>query len=282
MLPEEIEAYRDRMWRRDPEYRVEDVHSAERFIEDVGFCEALTDSRRPGPSLYVAVCGRRDAHMPRNVQKDPESRLAWTIKDEVMRRGRYFYGKVLRGRATFVAPRLLPFFNALWGVPRKHEKKYLSSDSQFILKVMRREWEMGTRDLREASGIKERARFDKALTELQKTLKVIPSDVLYEPAFTYIWSISEARFADQLGEVVDREVAVKEIARAYLSAAGMTLRGELARVTGLRAPEAGLGNWGLVDEGFAQRLAPGVYKLTKLQPASSDSTSAMAPIAVGG
>jgi hypothetical protein len=28
----------------------------------------LTDSRRPGPSLYVAVCGRRDAHMPRNVQ----------------------------------------------------------------------------------------------------------------------------------------------------------------------------------------------------------------------
>ena len=71
MLPEEIEVFRDRMWRRDPENRVEDAHSAERFIEDVGFCEALTDSRRPGPSLYVAVCGRRDAHMPRNVQKDP-------------------------------------------------------------------------------------------------------------------------------------------------------------------------------------------------------------------
>ena len=50
MLPEEIEVYRDRMWRRDPECRVEDVLAAERFIEDVGFCEALTDSRRPGPS----------------------------------------------------------------------------------------------------------------------------------------------------------------------------------------------------------------------------------------
>src|SRR5688500_5131830 len=149
-IPEEIEVHRDRLWRRDPEFRVEDVYMAERFIDDVGFCEALTDSRRPGPSLYVAVCGRRDAHMPRNVQKDPESRLAWTIKDDVMRRGRYFYGKVLRGRATFVAPRLLPFFNAVWGVPRKLEKEYLSSDSQLILKVMRHEWEMGTRDLREA------------------------------------------------------------------------------------------------------------------------------------
>src|SRR5678816_1227039 len=163
MLPEEIEAYRDRLWRRDPECRVEDVHGAERFIEDVGFCETLTDSRRPGPSLYVAVCGRRDAHMPRNVQKDPESRLAWSIKDDVMRRGKCFYGKLLRGRSTFIAPRLLPFFNALWGMPRKLEKKMLSDDAQTILKIMRREWEMASRDLREESGILPRPRYKKAM-----------------------------------------------------------------------------------------------------------------------
>ena len=252
------------MWRRDPEYRVEDVYEAERFIHDVGFCEALTDARRPGPSLYVAVCGRRDAHMPRNVQKDPESRLAWTIKDEVMRRGRCFYGKLVRGRSTFITPRLIPFFNALWGIPQRMEKKSLSPDAQQILKIMRREWEMATRDLREASGISERARFDKAMAQLQKALKVIPSDVLYEPTFTYIWSIPEARFPDQLKEKVSREVALKEIARAYLAGAGMTVRGELARVTGLSSPEAGLGNWALVDEGFAERLGPGIYRLTSL------------------
>ena len=267
MLPEAIEVHRDRMWRRDPETRVEDVYAAERFIEDVGFCEALTDSRRPGPSLYVAVCGRRDAHMPRNVQKDPESSLAWTIKDEVMRRGKCFYGKVLRGRSTFIAPRLVPFFNALWGIPQRMEKKTLSADAQIILRVMRREWEMATRDLREESGIAERARFDKAMTQLQKSLKIIPTDVLYEPAFTYIWSITEARFPEELKQNVKREDAVKEIARAYLLGAGMTLRRELARVTGLSAPEAGLGNWGLVDEGFAERLAPGVYRLTDFENA---------------
>jgi len=265
MLPEEVEIHRDRMWRRDPENRVEDVFSAERFIEAVGFCEALTDSRRPGPSLYVAVCGRRDAHMPRNVQKDPESRMAWSIKDDVMRRGKCFYGKVLRGRSTFIAPRLVPFFNALFGVPRRLEKTVLSSDAQVILKVMRREWEMGTRDLREVSGIVERARFDKAMTQLQKTLKIIPTEVLYEPTFTYIWSIPEARFADQLKAQVNREVALKEIARAYLVGAGMTVRGELARVTGIPSPQAGLGNWALVDEGFAERLGPGIYRLADLE-----------------
>ncbi len=261
ILPEEIEAFRDRTWRRDPENRVEDVYAAERFVEEVGFCSALTDSRRVGPSLYIAVCGRRDAHSPRNVQKDPESRLAWTLKDEVMRRGRYFYGKVLRGQATFISPRLIPAFNSLLGCPRSKESKVLSKDAQLILKVLRNEWEMATRDLRQESGIAEKARFDKALAQLQRSLKVIPSEVLYEPTFTYIWTIPEARFQDQLKQSLKREESLKQIAHAYLRAAGMTLRGELARVTGLSSPEAGLGNWALVDEGLAERLGPGIYRL---------------------
>src|SRR6266498_4945410 len=120
-LPEEIENYRDRLWRREPELRIEEPLAAEGFIDRVGFCSALTDSRRPGPSLYIAVCGRRDAHTPRNVQKDPESSLAWTIKDELMRRGRVYYGKLLRGRATFIARRLIPHFHALWGIRPEEE-----------------------------------------------------------------------------------------------------------------------------------------------------------------
>ena len=260
-LPEDIEAYRDRNWRRDPERRVENVYEAERFIDEVGFCSALTDARRPGPSLFVAVCGRRDAHSPRNVQKDPESNLTWTLKDEVMRRGRCFYGKVLRGQATFISAPLLPAFNTLFGCSRNMEGKLLSKDAQSILKILRNEWEMATRDLRQESGISERARFDKALTQLQRYLKVIPSDVLYEPTFTYIWSIPEARFADQLKKSVNRERALRDVAYAYLISAGMTLRGELARVTGLSSPEAGLGNWALVDEGVAERLGPGIYRL---------------------
>jgi len=60
-LPEHIELHRDRMWRRDEDLRIESAVDAERFIEDVGFANTLTDTRRAGPSLYIAVCGRRDA-----------------------------------------------------------------------------------------------------------------------------------------------------------------------------------------------------------------------------
>ena len=263
LLPEEIELYRDHTWRRDPERRVESAYSAEIFVKELGFCTVLTDSRRPGPSLYTAVCGRRETHMPRNVQKDPESNLAWTIKDELMRRGRVYYGKLLKGHATLVKPELIPHFHALWGVPRRRERALLSPDAQKILKVLRREWEMGSKDLRVASGITERVRFDKAISQLQRTMKVIPVDAVYEPSFTYIWSIPEARFPEEMRQSVEKETALKEIARTYLKNAGMTLRGELARVTGLTPPDAGLGNWALVDEEFADRLGPGIYRLKR-------------------
>ncbi len=259
-----MEAYRDRMWRRDTELRVENVRDAEALVESVGFCAALSDIRRPGPSLYLAVCGRRDAQIPRNVQKDPETSLAWTLKDEMLRRGRVYYGKILKGRAAFVSRRLLPCFVSIWSFSRQAEASKLSTDARAVLKVLRREWEMATSDLRTASGVKERARFNKALDELQRNFKVIPADVTYDPVFTYIWSLPETRFSEEFKKEITRDQALQEMARAYLTGAGMTLRGELARVTGLSAPEAGLGNWALVDEGFAERLAPGVYRLKKL------------------
>ena len=41
----------------------------------------------------------------------------------------------------------------------------------------------------------------------------------------------------------------------------MTVPGELARVTGLSRPDAGLGNRALVAEGYAAMLASGWYHL---------------------
>ena len=262
-LSEEIESYRDHSWRREPELRIEEVLAAERFIDSVGFCSTMTDSRRPGPSLYIAVCGRRDAHMPRNVQKDPESRLTWTIKDEVVRRGRVYYGKLRGSRTIFITRRLIPHFNAVSGLTRRQETTALSQPAQAILKVLRKEWEMATGDLRSASGVTERSTFTKAIDELQRVFKVIPAEIVYAPKFTYIWSLAESRFQDELGTVISREEALKEIARAYLKGAGLTWRGELARVTGLSNPDAGIGNWALVDEGFATRVAPGIYRLNE-------------------
>jgi hypothetical protein len=73
-LPEQIELHRDRMWRRDEDLRIESAVDAERFIEDVGFANTLTDARRAGPSSYIAVCGRRDVSLTSSIQKEAEER----------------------------------------------------------------------------------------------------------------------------------------------------------------------------------------------------------------
>jgi hypothetical protein len=232
----------------------------------VGFAACLTDARRPGPSLYVAVCGRRDAVLPRHVQKDPETSLTWTLKDDLVRRGKVYYAKLARGKAMFIAPRLVPYFHAVWGIRRSDESRRLSANARRVLQVLRREWEMSTLDLRTDSGVTDRAAFTRALDELQAAMIVVPSEAVYVPKFTYIWTLAVGRFPDGLRRRVNREQALREIARAFLAGAGMTVPGELARVAGLSRPEAGRGNRALVAEGFATMLAPGCYRLAAPWP----------------
>jgi hypothetical protein len=254
-----FEDHRDICWRREGARQVESALAAERFIEEVGFAACLTDARRPGPSLYVAVCGRRDAVMPPNVQKDPEASLTWQLKDELIKRGKVYYAKLARGKATFLAPRMIPHFHAVWGVRRADEPRRLSTHARAILRVLRHEWEMATADLRDESRVKDRKTFNAAMDELQAAMIVIPSEVCYLPKFTYIWTLGVGRFPDALRRRVSRDVALREIARAFLAGAGMTIPGELARVTGLSRPDAGRGNRALVAEGFAAMPAYGTY-----------------------
>ncbi|HQZ37526.1 MAG TPA: hypothetical protein PLH72_00700 [Vicinamibacterales bacterium] len=264
-IPPEIEDFRDAAWHREGTRQVETALDAERFIEGVGFAACLSDQRKPGPSLYVAVCGRRDAVMPRNVQKDPEASLTWVLKDELVRRGRVYYARLARGRTMFVAPRLISHFHAVWGIRRGDEPGRLSRNAQAVLRVLRTEWEMSTGDLRDESGVKDRKAFTAAMDELQAAMIVIPSAVYYQPKFTYVWSLGIGRFPEALRRRVGRDTAFREIARAFLAGAGLTVPGELARVTGLSRPDAGRGHHALVAEGYAVRTARGTYRLADAQ-----------------
>ncbi len=264
-IPDEIEKYRDKKWRREEILKIEKAEQVENLVEDLGFCLALTDSRTALPSVYIAVCGRRDVHAPKNVQKDPETSAAWVLKDEVMQRGKVYYSKLVKGRAMFVAPRLIPYFNAIHGVSKSLEEVTLTLDAQTILKTLQEEWESSTSDLKEETNIYDRKRLTKGLEELQRAMKVIPYDVLYKPKFTYLWTLAESRFMSELAEKINPEDAIKELAKVFLEMCGMTLKGDLARAIGVKGKQAGYANHQLVDEGFAERLEEGVYKLKDLK-----------------
>jgi hypothetical protein len=264
-IPRHVEEYRDEKWRREESRRVETAADVEAMVEELGFCLGLTDIRKNLPSVYIAVCGRRDAHMPRNVQKDPEASRAWVLKDEVIARGKVYYAKLVKGNSMFIASRMVPYFNAIWGVARKDEKDELSPNAQKVLKVLRKEWDMATSDLRAETGIKEKSALTKAIDELQKKMKVVPQEVLYVPKFTYIWTLAEGRFPKELAKKVTREEAVRELARCYLQMCGLTLLGDMSRTFGFARWESGRANHQLFDEGSADRLDEGVYRLPELR-----------------
>lgn len=263
-LPEEIELYRDRKWRREESLKIDSADEIEAMVEDLGFCLTLTDVRKDLPSVYIAICGRRDAHMPRNVQKDYEASRAWVLKDDVVARGKVYYAKIIKGKSAFLAPRMIPIFNSIWGCSRKGESGILSTNAQIVLKVLRKEYELATSDLREACGFKDKKDLTKAVDELQKRMKVVPQEVVYAPKFTYIWTLAEFCFPEEVEVKMPRDEAVRELARCYLDTCGMTLLGSLSGKFGFYRWESGKANHALVDEGYAERLATGVYKLSSL------------------
>lgn len=263
-IPEEIEQYRDRKWRREESLKVDSADEVEAMVEDLGFCLGLTDVRKNMPSVFVAVCGRRDAHTPRNVQKDYEASRAWVLKDEVVARARVYYGKLVKGQSWFLAPRMIPVFNALWGCSRKGESGILSKNAQRVLAVLRNEWEMATADLRAECGFADKKDLTRAIDELQRRMKVVPQEVVYVPKFTYIWTVAEARFPEAMEIKMKREDAVRELARTYLQMCGMTLVGELSGKFGFQRWESGKANHELVSEGFAERIETGVYRLKEI------------------
>lgn len=57
------------------------------------------------PSLYIAVCERSDG--------TPRPRRRGCLRDEIVRRGKVYYAKLARGKATFIAPRIIPFFHVI-------------------------------------------------------------------------------------------------------------------------------------------------------------------------
>ncbi|MCC6329487.1 MAG: hypothetical protein IT174_13310, partial [Acidobacteria bacterium] len=103
-----------------------------------------------------------------------------------------------------------------------------------------------------------------AIDELQKRMKVVPQEALYTPKFTYIWTLAEARFPEEMAIRMSRETAVRELARCYLEMCGMTLLGDLSRAFGFYRWESGRANHQLVDEGSADRIDTGVYRLSRI------------------
>ena len=108
--------------------------------------------------------------------------------------------------------------------------------------------------------MKDRAAFTGALDELQAAMLVVPSEVVYQPKFTYIWTLGVGRFPDALRRRVSamrppaRDRALLSRRRGH-DGAGRAGARDRPVAPGSRPRQPRAGRRGLRDDALARRLS---------------------------
>lgn len=262
---QDIEAWRDRTFRRLPERRVRGERSALRFVDEVGFCFTLSDFGLPVPSLYVAVCGRRRPRRPKHTHHDPEIGLTWNLKDSLPAKRLTYYGKLVKGKPTLVSLTLFPAFCALIREGKgsgdyivDYRQGRMTRAAVLILEALNDRGALATPDLRKAvamHGAERTAEFDRAMAELQRGLWIVKVEEVYDPDFYYRWDLLDNWLPDPLLAARDlgREEAARRVVAAYLKGAAASQDRFLAGLFGLGLEEVKVALDSLEADGSVRR-----------------------------
>ena len=181
-------------YRRRMDLRVTTKDQAVEFVNDVGFCFLFPIQNVEMPSLWDAVAGR--VVKTTNKHSGYEIERTWGWKDEALGQKLWFYGKLLRSRATLIGLDFLPNFYALSENFGDYEHDYLSeyhtgamsAEAKVIYEALLNNGALDAIRLRRESRMSAEAskpRFEKALTELQTGLKVLPIGIAPVGAWRY-------------------------------------------------------------------------------------------------
>jgi hypothetical protein len=246
---QDVEAWRDRTFRRVPERRVRGERSALQFVDEAGFCFTLSDFGLPVPSLYVAVCGRRRPRWPKHTHHDPEIGLTWNLKDSLPAKRLTYYGKLVKGKPTLVSVGLFPAFCALIREGKgsgdyivDYRQGRMTRAAVLILEALNERAALATPDLRKAvamHGAERTAEFDRAMAELQRGLWITKVEEVYDPDFYYRWDLLDNWLPEPLvaGRDLSRAEAVRRLVAAYLKGAAVSQDRFLAGLFGVGMEE---------------------------------------------
>lgn len=177
-----LESLRDQRYHRTSALRAHTEEQALDYLNEVGFGYLFSEKTVEMPTLWAAIVGSRRA-VPSS-HSDPDIGRAWSWKDTLPTRGAVHYGKLLRGKPTFVSLELLPTFYALspnFGEIDDYLEQYrdgrLGVDAKSLYEALLNEGAMATTRLRQLAGLGGGGdcarRFDRAIAELQAELKIV-------------------------------------------------------------------------------------------------------------
>ncbi len=260
-----LAAYRASTFRLAGRRRLRSAEDAVSYVNERGFVYFWPIKGADLPSLWVAVAGER----PVADRHDDPGHVTWGWKDQMLGQRRWFYAKVLRGRATMIALHVLPYFYALsenYGDPDDYLLEYesgrMSQEARQVYEALAEQGPLDSLALRREArlaGRESAGRFDRALVDLQRGFRVLPTGVAkagrWKYAFIYDLVSRHHPEVAAAARQVGRGEARQRLLDLYLQSVGASTPRPIASLFGWQPAEVQKAIEGLVSGGRAFRPA---------------------------
>ncbi len=256
------EAYRAKTFRLGREAKLRNEDDAVQYVNERGFIYFWPNKGVDMPTLWGAVAGNR----PVADKHDDPGHVTWRWKDRLLSERRWYYGKLVRGKATMVALHALKYFYALsenTGDPGDYMLEYeagrLSTEARQVYEALLTKGGLDTLALRREArliGNESNTRFERALVELQRGLRILPVGVAevgrWKYAFTY--ELVDRWFPEvvEQARAIGRGSARAHLLDLYLTSVGAATEQQVAGIFRWRRDEAGKATAALEMSGRAR------------------------------
>jgi hypothetical protein len=237
-----LKAHRARTFRLLPSSRITNPSGALDFVNERGFVYFWPITGIDLPSLWMAVAGERsvaDDH-------DDPGHITWGWKDEALPKKIWYYGKILRRKATIISLEAAPYFYALtenYGSPEEdyllaYEEGRLTQAAKQIYETLLDKGNLDTLSLRKEARLlnAKESVFTRALEDLQKDFKILPVGIAEVGAWRYAFRYElTARHMPELAEQarpIGEAEARQKLVELYFASVGAAQLRDVTRLFG--------------------------------------------------
>ncbi len=188
-----LEVHRARTFCLLPANRLTTPAAALDFVNARGFVYFWPIKGMDLPSLWTAVAGDR----PVPDEHDDPGHITWRWKDAALPQKIWYYGKILRRKATIISLEVAPYFYALsenYGSPEEdyllaYEEGRLTQAAKQIYETLLDKGSLDTLSLRKEARLlnAKESEFNRASEDLQKDFKILPVGIAEVGAWKYAY-----------------------------------------------------------------------------------------------
>jgi hypothetical protein len=187
-----LKTYRALTYRLNPGQQLSSLPEAVDYVKSRGFSYFWPIKGIDFPSLWTAVAGDRPVA---NAHDDP-GHMTWGWKDGSLGKRLWYYGKILRKKATMINLEVAPYFYALsenYGDPAEdvliqYHEGHLTQEAKAIFEALLDNGPLDTIAIRRKTRMTSKEsnyRYDRAITLLQSDFKILPVGISDAGAWRY-------------------------------------------------------------------------------------------------